>query len=126
MTGFNVTEWVEILEKAQFAHVTLTDTSATNLLSSDVSEDRVLIPLSFVFSDQTGSANTIDIRKVEEDDTKTDIHPNFNLGASETVIVTMDEFAPLVPRLEGGCNLELQAEASNIEATMVFVNNVEL
>lgn len=125
MTALDINELVSFLEKTKFATVTAT-TGGNNVLSSDVSEDRVLIPVALILSETSGGANTADITKVEEDDTTTDIHPNFNLGPNESVVLTIEDKGAVLPRLEGGTNLQITAGTNNIEVTLIFVENVEV
>jgi len=125
MTSLSVPEWKAIRERVQFAQAT-EDTSGSNILSSDVNEDRVNFPLALIISDTSSSANTVDIQKVEEDDTTTDIAPNFNLASDETRVFTLDEIGFLLPRIEGGANLKFTAGSANVEVTMLFINNIDL
>lgn len=125
MTGLTVDEWVRLLEKTRFENVTAT-TGGDNVFSSDVPEDRIAIPLAIWLTDTSGAANTVDIQKVEEDDTTTDLHMNFNLGPNESVVISMEELGAILPRFEGDTNLELTAGANNVEATLIYVYNVEI
>lgn len=125
MTDISPAEWVGILERARYAQAS-DDTSGTNLLSSDVPEERVLIPIAFIISDTSGAANTVDLQKVEEDDTTTAIHTNFNLGSNETVTLEPTEFATIIPRLEGDTNLQFTAGSDGVEITMVYVYSTEV
>lgn len=125
MTSFEPSEWASILEHGKFANES-DDTSGTELLSSDVPEERVLIPLAFLISDTSGAANTADFQKVEEDDTTTALHTNFNLGANETVILEPAEFATVIPRLEGDSNIQFTAGSDGVEVTMLYVYSTEV
>lgn len=123
MTGFSVEEWVSLVEKSKHAQAT-DDTSGTSLLSSNVPEDRILIPIGFIISDTSGADNTVDFsRSGENTDT---IHSNFNVGANETVVVGIDELATITPRIEGGSNIDITASSDGIEVTMLYVFNVEV
>lgn len=125
MTGFSLIDWIQLLEKVKFAYID-EDGTGTNILSSDVNEDKMNIPLVFIISDKTGSTNHIAISKVEEDNTTTTIHDQLNLGGNETVVYTVQQLVALVPRIEGGANLEFNADTGNVDVTMVYVNNEEV
>lgn len=125
MTGFDLEEWINFLEVAEFDRAQ-DGTGGTEILDNDVPEGEVYIPIAFVISDTSGSLNTADFQKVEEDNTTTDYHNNFNVGGNETVVVTIEDIGPLVPRLEGGTNLQVTAGSGDIEVTMVYVPNVAL
>lgn len=124
MTGLTPSQWVSLMENAKVAQV-VDDTSGSNLFSSDTAESRMQIPITVVISETNGSANTADIKKVEEDDTTTDLYTNFNLGSNETRVLDMKEVAPIIPRLEGGTNLQVTAGSDGVELTMVYVNNID-
>lgn len=125
MTGFSVSDWISFMEKTVFHNVTAT-TGGDNVLASDVPEDRVRIPLALWLTDTSGAANTVDIQKVEEDDTTTDLHMNFNLGANESVVITAEELSAILPRLEGDTNLQFTAGAADVEVTLITVDNIEI
>lgn len=117
-----VDDWFRLATSSDFDHVTAT-TNGDNLFSNDVPEARIRYPFLLILSDTSGAANTVDFDKVEEDDTTTAIHPNFNLGADETVTLTAAELGLILPRFEGGTNLQFTAGANNVEVTALFVDN---
>lgn len=123
MTGFTPSEWIELMEKARFARVT-DDTSGSDLLSSNVPEDQVLIPLAFIISDTAGAANSVDFTKSGE--ASGTIHGTFNLASNETVTISAEELSTIIPRLEGGANLQITAGSDGVDVTMVYVHNTEV
>lgn len=122
MTAFTVEEWVSLMEKAKVANAT-DDTSGTDVIGT-VPEDRIAIPLVFVISDTSGAANTVDIAFSGE--ATGTIHANFNLGASETRVLSAEELATIVPNIQGGADINITAGSDGVEVTLVYVENIEV
>lgn len=119
----DLSEFITLMERSDFDHTT-DDATGSNILSSNVEEERVLIPIGMVISETSGAANTVDVDKVEEDGTTTPILPGFNLGANETRVLSMMGDGAILPRLEGGTNISVTAGTDGVEATLVWVHNV--
>lgn len=122
--GLGVSEYISLMERSEYDHVTA-GTGGSNVLSSDVPEGRILIPLGVILSETSGSSNTVDLSRVEDDDTTTVIAPNINLGANETVFLNVMDDGLILPKLEGGSNLEATAGSSSVEVTLVYVHNIK-
>lgn len=125
MNGLTLSELISLLEKVKFDHVTAT-TGGDDILSGDVPEERIYLPVGIVLSDTSGSSNTVSIDKVEEDDTTTTLIPNFNLAGNESVIHLLSDIVFVIPRLEGDTNLQFTAGANNVEATLLYLENIEI
>jgi hypothetical protein len=122
MVEHNYTNWEFLADVSRFDNVT-DDTTGSNILSSDVPEDRVYYPFVMVLSDTAGAANTVQLDKVEEDDTATTIYSNFNLSANETRFITAETLGLVLPRLEGDTNLKLTAGVDGVEGTVFYFPN---
>jgi len=123
MSGIDLHEVVALKEKSQFAQAT-DDTSGTSLFSSNIPEAEVYIPLGLILSDTSGSANSVDLSKSGE--ASETFHGTFNLAGNETRTVGAGSVETLVPRLEGGSNLDITANSDGVEATLVYVPNTEV
>ncbi len=124
MSGISSMMDLNTLERVQFDNAVV-GTTGSNILDSDVPEEKMLIPLGLIISDTSGAANTATINKVEEDGTTSAIHGNFNLSADETRVVSVFDNGVILPRLEGGTNLEVVAGSDNVDVTLIWVHNVE-
>lgn len=122
---FTIWEWLELMDISGFA-IAQDDATGTNFFGSDIPEERIRYVWAIIVSEQSGAANTFDLNKVEEDDTTTTILPNFNLTGNETVVLSAQDLGPVLPRLEGDTNLELNANADGVDATVFFFDGPEV
>lgn len=120
----SLSELISIAERSNFDHQTVSS-SGDEILGSDVPEERVLIPLALILSEQGGAATQVDINKVEEDSTTTSIHPGFNLASNETRVINLMDDGPVLPKLEGGTNIQGSSDGNDVEATLVWVHNIK-
>lgn len=122
---FTVWEWLELMDISQF-DIAQDDATGTNFFASDVPEEKVRYPWALIISEQNGAANTFDLSKIEEDNTETVIIPNFNLAANESIMLSVEDLGPVLPRLEGGTNLEIQAGLDGVDATVFYFDGPEV
>lgn len=122
MTGSSSSDWEYLIDYTRFDRVTAT-TGGDNILSSDVPEDRVYYPFVLILSDTSGGANTVDIGKVEEDDSVSSVITSFNLGSNETRVLKASEIGVIFPRLEGDTNIQFTAGSNSVEATIFYFPN---
>ena len=109
----------QIRERLKIAQLTLS-TSRQNIFSSDVPErvKRNIVKI-FLFGD--GTSRTVEIEKVEEDDTYTMWFDNVNVTATDNVQLpagAINVKAPIIV-LEGGTNLSFIASAGAPNAQFV-------
>lgn len=110
----------QIRERLKYAQLTLS-TSRQNIFSSDISEyvkrNIVLIRLN-----GDGTARTVEIEKVEEDDTYEMIFDGVNVPAStdEEIPKSGYDIENPVVVLEGGTNLSFIASAGAPEVTVIY------
>lgn len=120
MPVMGLVEWVNFLDFVKHDTVTAS-TSGDSLLSSNVSEDRIVYPLVLILNEQSGSTNTVDIAySGERSDT---IVSNINLGANETLIIGVQDVGIVIPRVAGGNNLDFTTGSNNVDVTMYFVRD---
>jgi len=110
----------QIRERLKIAQLTLS-TSRQNIFSSDVPErvKRNIVKI-FLFGD--GTNRTVEIEKVEEDDTYTMWFDNVNVTATDNVQLpagAINVKAPIIV-LEGGTNLSFIASAGAPECTICY------
>lgn len=117
-------ETISLVERAEYDQASA-DATATQILSSDVQEERVLIPLALIVSDTSGAANDFTLNKVDESGNSQQIHGTFNLAASETRVINLMDDGPVLPKLEGGTNIEINPSADGVDATLTWVHNIK-
>lgn len=125
MFQLTLDEWVDLVDRSKFATVT-SGTAGNNIFSSDIPEEKTRYVWALILSNTAGTASTLDIKKVEEDDTTTDIAPNFNLAATETVTLSMEDMGMVLPALAGGTNLEFTASQASVEVTAFYTDHPEV
>lgn len=105
-----------------YAHVT-DDGTGSNLFDSDVDADKTYYPLAMILSDTSGASNSASISEVKNDDTTQTITGTFNVGADETRMVGVGSEMLVLPPVDGGENLEFQANSDGIEATVIYLTD---
>jgi len=110
----------QIRERIKYAQLTLS-TSRQNLWTSDIPErvKRNIVKI-YIFGD--GTDRTVEIEKVEEDDTYDMIFDNVHVGATSNVELPSGKIAYKEPILvlEGGTNLSFIASAGAPEVTVIY------
>lgn len=117
-----LSEWRDILDRTRFATVS-DDSTGTNVFGSDIPEDRVRYVWGMILSETSGASNTLTINKVEEDDTTTTMINSLNLGASESIFLSLQDVGVLLPSLEGDTNVEFNANSDGVNATVFYFDN---
>jgi len=107
------------MDRVDFAQATSSG-SAVNMFISDVQEARVYYPIYLVQSDTSGSANTVTVSKIDENDFTEPILPNVNLAGNGTLVLDPDGDVPPVPPREGGTNIEINSGSPSVEATLYY------
>lgn len=115
--------WEEVLDRKK--HVQdVVNNSGADLFGSDVPEDRVRYITGFVFSNTIGSAQTLNVDKIDENDSAVGFLSGVNIGANADVRFTMGDDEGILPhRIEGGTNLNLDPSASAIGVTTFYYDN---
>jgi len=110
----------QIRERLKYAQLTLS-TSRQNLWTSDIPE-RVKRNIVLIRLNGDGTARTVEIEKVEEDDTYDMIFDNVNVPAASDIEIPSSGYDienPIIV-LEGGTNLSFIASAGAPEVTVIY------
>lgn len=125
IANLSLEEWIELMDISQFDTAS-DDATGQNFFGSDIPEAKVRYPWALIVSNTVAGTNTFDLSKIEEDDTETLILNDVNLAQDETLILGLPDIGPVIPRLEGGTNLEIQAASDGVEATVFYFDGPEV